>query len=89
MADIFALCVPIFAIIAAGWVAARTGKCDAHMIASLSKFAVMFALPALVLQTISRQPIEQVFKPAFAMGFLLAGLLCLHSPRSPMSAHLA
>lgn len=75
MADIFALCVPIFAIIAAGWVAARTGKCDVQMIASLSKFAVMFALPALVLQTISRQPIDQVFKPAFAMGFLLAGLI--------------
>jgi len=73
VADYFTLSLPIFAVIAIGWVGMRSGLLPAATVAVLGAFSFRVAPPALVLRLIAGQPPSQTFQPAFYLGYLLTG----------------
>ena len=53
MSDLLQLSVPIFAVVALGWVATRVGLSSPAMVDALGAYSFRFALPALVVQLIA------------------------------------
>ncbi len=76
MTDLPALIVPILLLIGTGFVAARVGIASREHIEGLAVFVLNFALPALVLNALSRQDIRQTFNwnyvAAYGAGSLMA-----------------
>jgi predicted permease len=67
------LSLPIFGVVAVGFGAARTKVVNAAAIDVLGAFSFRFALPALVLQLIAKQPIREFFNPVFYGAYLACG----------------
>ncbi|GAB3426110.1 AEC family transporter [Flindersiella endophytica] len=75
MTGVALLSVPVFGVVALGWVARRTGLVTAQALDALGRYAFQFALPALVFRLISAQPLDASFDPVFYAGYLGAGAL--------------
>jgi malonate transporter and related proteins len=71
----FLLCLPIFAVVALGWAAAKMRLVPAGATDALGAFSFRFALPALVLRLIAGGPLGQSFDPRFFVGYLASGSL--------------
>ena len=71
----FLLCLPIFAVVALGWAAAKMRFVPAGGTDALGAFSFRFALPALVLRLIAGGPLGQSFNPRFFVGYLASGSL--------------
>ncbi|MDH3581382.1 MAG: AEC family transporter, partial [Hyphomicrobiales bacterium] len=72
---IFTLTLPLFAVVGLGYLAARQGMLGDGAVRSLNAFVFYFALPALLVRTIARQEIADVFVPVYFAGYLVASLL--------------
>ncbi len=75
MISFLLLCLPIFALVALGWVAITVRLMPLSAIDVLGSFSFRFALPALVFHLIGREPLANLFEPAFFGGYLASGCL--------------
>ena len=75
MISFLLLCTPVFALVALGWVAIAARLMPHSAIDVLGSFSFRFALPALVFQLIGREPLTNLFEPAFFVGYLASGCL--------------
>jgi malonate transporter and related proteins len=73
VSDLLQLSVPIFAVVALGWVATRAGLSTPAIVDALGAYSFRFALPALVVQLIADQPLNRSFNPSFYAGYLVSG----------------
>jgi predicted permease len=69
------LSLPIFAVVALEWAAVKMRIATPAAIEALGAFSFRFALPALVLRLIAREPLGQSFNPRFFAGYLAS--VCL------------
>jgi len=71
VAGLLSLCLPIFAVIGLGWVAAtRTRLAPPVMVEAVGAFSFVFALPAMLLRLLAGQPLAQSFDAAFFAAYL-------------------
>jgi len=72
------LTLPVFMLIGLGYGAVRSGLANGNQVDGLGMFVLNFALPALILDALSRQDLSQTFNPfyvaAYAAGSLVAFL---------------
>ncbi len=73
--SIAATILPIFAVIALGYVAVRARAFPRSAVPYMGQFVVGFCLPALVFTTVSRSPINEVINPWYVGVYALGGLL--------------
>jgi predicted permease len=69
------LSLPIFGVVALGWVAMRLRLVPPATIDTLGAFSFRFALPALVLRLLASQSLSRSFNPFFYFGYLACGSL--------------
>jgi hypothetical protein len=69
------LCLPIFAVVALGFLAARRQWAPPAMVDAIGLFSFNVALPALLLRLMAAQPFAQSFEPAYFRGYLGACLV--------------
>lgn len=69
------LSLPIFGVVALGWIALRWRLAPPGAVDALGAYAFRFALPALVLRLVAGQPLGRSFNPAFCAGYLASGML--------------
>ena len=77
MDAVFNVAVPVFALIFAGYVAAKLKLLGPASSEALNRFVYWFALPAVLFLVMFRVPIGQVMNPGFLAAFGLAGLATL------------
>jgi malonate transporter len=75
MTGIASLSLPLFGVVALGWVAKRIGLVTVAALDALAAYSFRFALPALVFRLIAGQPLTRSFEPVFYAGYLVAGSL--------------
>jgi predicted permease len=68
VADIIALLLPFFGLIAIGYAAARLTRQPAEALGWMNTFIIYAALPALFFRLVSRTPIEQLTRIDFILG---------------------
>ncbi|MFD1795041.1 AEC family transporter [Paracoccus aurantiacus] len=74
MLEILSLTSVIFILIATGYLAVRSGKFTAGEMATLGKFVVAFAIPALIFRALSSRPLGEIFDAGY-IGAMLGGSL--------------
>jgi malonate transporter and related proteins len=67
------LSVPIFGLIALGWVAVKAQLTRPAALEALGAFSLRFAVPALLVRLIACEPLSQSFHPLFFAGYLASG----------------
>lgn len=79
MLDVLALTGPIYLLIAAGWVATRSGLFARADMRVFGKYVIHLALPALLFNAVSQRSVAEVLNPvfmaAYAAGSVAAMLL--------------
>ena len=66
---------PIFLLILLGYVAVRVGWLAYDGTATLSRYALSFALPALMFSTLAQRPLHEVIVPPFFIAYAAGSLL--------------
>ena len=74
MLGFLSLCLPIFAVVALGFLAARRRLVSPQVVDAIGLFSFNVALPALLLRLMAAQPFAQSFEPAYFRGYLGACL---------------
>ncbi len=69
MLSIFLIALPIFALIAAGWVARATGVLGPLATGELNRFVVWLALPALLFDIVAKARWHDIWQPGFIAVF--------------------
>lgn len=77
MLSILALTIPVYAAIAAGYLATKRGLFTQDDMRVLSKFAVNLALPALLFLAVATRPIGQVVNVTYMAAYALGSLAAL------------
>jgi malonate transporter and related proteins len=77
MLEILAITGPIYAIIAAGFLAGRLGLFDKAAMRALGAFALDFALPALMFRALAERPVAEVFDAGYLFAYSGAALTTL------------
>lgn len=72
MAVLFAVVLPVFGLVGAGWLARRVGWMGADAAIEMNRFVVHLAMPALLFQIMSRATWRQLDMPGFIAAFGLA-----------------
>jgi malonate transporter and related proteins len=67
--------LPIFALIAAGWLARRIGVLGSHATTELNRFVIYLALPVLLFDIIAHAQWDDVWQPGFVAAFGLGTAL--------------
>ena len=75
MQAILAVTVPFFALVLAGWLAARYRLLPEAAIPGLNAYVLYFALPCLLLRFGASTPVLQLLNPAVLVVYLLCALL--------------
>jgi len=73
MIDFVLLSLPVFGVVAIGWLALRLGLLPPASLDALGGFSFRFALPALVFRLIGAHPLSESFDAVFYVGYLGAG----------------
>jgi malonate transporter and related proteins len=68
------LTIPVFVVIAIGWIAARKGIVPDAAVSGLNAYVFNFGVPCLVIGTFARQPFGELVEPLFLASWLVAGL---------------
>lgn len=74
MNAVVTIALPFFALIFTGMIAGRTRLMPAATIAGINTFVFYFALPALLVSSIARAPVEGLKDPTLFLAWLLPGL---------------
>lgn len=75
MLEIFSVTSTIFIIISAGYIAVRVGPFSSGEMQILGKFVINFALPALIVRAVSKQPIDEFANVGYLSAVLLGSLI--------------
>ena len=75
MQAILAVTVPFFALVLAGWLAARQGVLPESAIPGLNAYVLYFSLPCLLLRFGMATPVLDLLNPALLAVYLLSALL--------------
>jgi len=75
MQAILAVTVPFFALVLAGWLAARSGLLQASAIPGLNAYVLYFALPCLLLRFGMGTPVLELLNPSLLAIYLLCALM--------------
>jgi malonate transporter and related proteins len=67
--------LPFFAVVASGYLAARSGLLPRAAAAGINVFVFHFALPALLVASIAASPVREVLDPTLLLAWLLPSLL--------------
>ena len=76
MFAIFLVVLPVFLLLGAGYVAARTGYLDPAISDPLNAFAVKLAVPVLLFRALYRLDLSAAFHPAMLASFFLGAFAC-------------
>jgi predicted permease/RimJ/RimL family protein N-acetyltransferase len=68
------LTIPVFVVIALGWIAARRGIVPEAAAGGLNAYVFNFGVPCLVVGTLGRQPFGELIDWSFLGAWLVAGL---------------
>jgi len=75
MQAILAVTVPFFALVLAGWLAARSGLLQASAIPGLNAYVLYFALPCLLLRFGMGTPVLELLNPSLLAIYLLCAVM--------------
>ncbi len=75
MQAILAVTVPFFALVLAGWLAARQGLLPESAIPGLNAYVLYFALPSMLMRFGMGTPLLQLLNPSVLLVYLLCALL--------------
>ncbi len=75
MRQILSVTIPVYLLIAVGWIAVRMGMFSKPDLRILGKLVVSFCLPALVFHALSTRDIADVLHPAYLLAYGCASLL--------------
>jgi malonate transporter and related proteins len=75
LASIAAVLAPVFALIALGFLAVRSGYMTAADIGALGRFVIGLALPALIFVAVAGAPLGETLVPRFLLAYGTAALL--------------
>lgn len=67
MLSILSITTPIYLLIAAGWLAVRSGALDAGGLRVLGQYVARFALPAVLFRSLSSQPLATMLDPRYLL----------------------
>lgn len=74
MFDVLQITLPIYAIVAIGYVTVRAGWFEKSSLRVLGNYVMQIALPALMFKAVASRPVSEVFQPAYMLIFLCGGL---------------
>ena len=74
--EIFNIVAPVFLVIAAGYVAVRSGIAGAESIDQLMQFAIQFAIPCLLFLATSSIDLDVAFGWRMMLAYYLAAITC-------------
>ncbi len=74
MLSIVAVVLPIFALLASGWILRRWTIVSAQACGDLNKFVVYLALPALLFSVVAHAQLGDLWMPDFLLGFGLSAI---------------
>ncbi len=77
MLEIFNVTLPFFALVLAGYLAARARLLPAQAVPALNTFVLYFALPCLLFRFSARTPAHEIFNPRVFLAYATAGLALL------------
>ena len=72
MFSVLAVVLPIFALIATGWVARKTGMLGPRSTSEINRFVVYLALPALLFDIVANTEPHALWQPDFVFAFSLS-----------------
>lgn len=75
MLAILAVTAPIFLLIALGFVAVRRAWMPREGAVAMSRYALLFALPALLFDTLSKRSLDSILVPDFLLVYVSASLI--------------
>lgn len=75
MIEVLSVTLPIYLIVATGFLATRTGYVEAAEIRSLGRVVMRVCMPATIFVNIARNPITEILRWDFVLGYLAASLL--------------
>lgn len=75
MLAILAVTAPIFLLIALGFAAVRRTWMPREGAVAMSRYALLFALPALLFDTLSKRPLDSLLVPDFLLVYVSASLI--------------
>mgnify|MGYP001809564525 FL=1 len=75
MFAILAVTAPIFLLIALGFVAVRRAWMPREGAVAMSRYALLFALPALLFDTLSKRSLDSILVPDFLLVYVSASLI--------------
>jgi predicted permease len=75
MQAILAVTLPFFALVLAGWLAARRGLLPEAAVPGLNAYVLYFALPCLLMRFGMNTPVLQLLNPAVLAVYLLCALM--------------
>ena len=76
MDAIFSVVLPVFALIAAGYLAGSRNLLGEGAADALNSFVYYFSLPALFFNALAQTPLGDVFRVPFALSFLGGAVVC-------------
>lgn len=65
----FLITAPLFALIAVGFAAVRSGLVPKAAVQGIGQFVLYFAVPALIFRALTSAPLDQVFNPVFMAAY--------------------
>ena len=74
MIAVLEVTLPVFGLVLCGWIATARRMLPEQTVDGLNAFVYWFALPAMLFRIAGLRPINEMFEPRFALGFILAGL---------------
>ena len=75
MLAIVSVTSPIFLLIALGFAAVRAGWIPREGALAMGRYALSFALPALLFNTLAQRPLDQILVPAFLLAYVGGSLI--------------
>lgn len=75
MQAVGSVALPFFAVVASGYLAARSGLLPRAAVSGINVFVFYFALPALLVVSIAASPVREILDPTLLLAWLLPSLL--------------
>lgn len=69
--------LPIFAVIALGYLAVRSGYIARAAIPHMGRFVISICLPALVFSAVASSPVRDIINPMYVLAYTIGGVLSL------------
>jgi malonate transporter len=77
MLAVLAITVPIYLVIAAGYIATRTGLFARAEMRVFGKYVIFFSLPALLFNALSQRSVAEVLNPVFIAAYAGGSLIAM------------